>query len=184
MMPKPQAAVAGALIALTAAAVGVALAIFLQRSKTPEAAAAVHPVPAPLPVMAGTLTKAEDPKAVFQRAFWRSPAADDEILHAERREWSDEGRETTHWQWFIALRPGRAFSAWLKDSNPFALQPRREAVSFRTYASAPAWFPESADPDTYEIHKAPGGQMTLLFSRQQNLLYATDAGTGFQKSVQ
>lgn len=192
MLAKPKAAAAGVLLALTAVAVGTALAISLRRFSHQGEAADALSAPPPLPAMSGTLTKAVDPKAVFQRAFWRRPAEDDQILHAERREWTDGGNgngngggsEITHWQWFLAIRPGTAFTAWLKESNPFGLQPRGEAVSFHTYASVPVWFPESAAPDTYEIHQAAGGHMTLLFSRQQNLLYATDAGQGFQKSAQ
>ncbi|MES2705814.1 MAG: hypothetical protein V4726_04350 [Verrucomicrobiota bacterium] len=165
--------------ALAVIAAGTVAALLRGTRPLPESASTAPP----MPPMAGTLTRGEDPKAVFQRAFWRRPAEEDHILHAERREWADEGKETTHWQWFIAMEPGAAFTAWLKESNPFALQLRRENVSFRTHANVPAWFPAAAAPDAYEIHQAEGGQMTLLFSRQQNLLYATDAGKGFQKSV-
>ena len=134
-----------------------------------------HPLPAPSAVTTDTAQ-------IFQRAFWRRADADDKILHAERREWKD-GTEVSHWQWFVSVEPGAALKEWL-GRNPFRLHPVTESVTFSTFAAAPVWFPRGAAPGTYEIHQAASGSMTLLFSRNQNLLYATAAGKGFQKSVQ
>ena len=136
------------------------------------------PLSHPLPPPTATLTNTA---GVFSRAFWRRAAADDKILHAERREWKD-GAEVSHWQWFVTVEPGAILKEWL-GKNPFRLQPVTQRVTFNHYAAAPEWFPRTAAADEYEIHQTAGGSMTLLFSRNQNLLYATDAGQGFQKSV-
>src|SRR6187397_2142386 len=45
-----------------------------------------------------------DPLKIFQKAFWRSPNANDQILHAERREWPGEDG-VGKWKWFIVLQP-------------------------------------------------------------------------------
>ena len=146
---------------------------FRSSASTDRSAVVSHPLPAPAAVTADTAQ-------IFQRAFWRRAATDDKILHAERREWKD-GAEVSHWQWFLAVEPGAALKDWLVR-NPLRLQPVTQRVSFQIYAAAPEWFPRGTAPEEYEIHQAVGGRMTLLFSRNQNLLYATDAGQGFQKS--
>jgi len=38
------------------------------------------------------LNTSTDPTLVFQKAFWRRPDSHDKILHAERREWSEQGK--------------------------------------------------------------------------------------------
>lgn len=53
------------------------LIVFLTRTPPPDVPSDTSPT-----------TTLSDPVAVFQRAFWKRPAADDKILHAERREWS------------------------------------------------------------------------------------------------
>ena len=62
-----------------------------------------------------------DPGEIFQRAFWRSPSADDRIVHAERREWSNDDNGVRHWEWFLEVEPGDKLVSWLREENPFRL---------------------------------------------------------------
>ena len=134
-------------------------------------------VPAAQPTTTATadgmsLMTATDPTLVFRKAFWRSPASDDQILHAERREWSAEDG-VKKWQWFIAVKPGPQLLAWLK-SNPFSLAPRKSAPNFE---KPPAWFPKtSAD---FQIQQNAEARLTLMLSADEKQLYATDSGFGF-----
>ena len=57
---------------------------------------------------------------VFRRAFWRTPAAEDRILHAERREWADD-EGVARWDWFLEVEPSAELRNWLQQDNPFAL---------------------------------------------------------------
>jgi hypothetical protein len=122
------------------------------------------------------------PEEVFQRALWRRPAADDKILHAERREWTKEStRGVDRWQWFIAVEPGAALKKWLREQNPFSVRPVGNADA-PEIKDAPAWFP--ADNSGYIVHTGgTTGSLTFLWSRQGETLYATGSGTGFQPGV-
>ena len=123
-----------------------------------------------------TKTANHDATAVFQRAFWRRPAADERILHAERIEWADPQNGVAKWQWFIAVEPGAEFKTWLREKNPFSLA---AADSFQSPADTrhPAWFPASATSGDYEIHH--GDTMCVLFARDGGRIYATASGHGF-----
>lgn len=119
-------------------------------------------------------TTLTDPAAVFQKAFWKRPTANDKILHAERREWAD-GAGVQKWQWFIAVKPSAELVQHLIADNAFSLTrtDRRGPAAER-----PGWFPESADD--HEVFASASGTFTLLRDRNTGLLYATDSGGGFR----
>ncbi len=127
----------------------------------------------------GTLSTAMPPEEVFKRALWRRPAADDKILHAERREWTkDSAAGVARWQWFLAIEPGPALKAWLREQNPFSVRPvgNSEAPEIE---DPPAWFP--SDNSGCIVHTGGNaGSLVFLWSREGNTLYATGSGTGFQ----
>ncbi len=160
---------------IIAAAVLVVAVAFLLRPK-PE-------IP-PAPKVAVITTTADgmslathtDPALVFKKAFWRHPTSDDNILHAERREWSAEDG-VRKWQWFIAVEPGPKLLDWL-ETNPFSLATTRSVGEFERQ---PDWFPEpSAD---FHIQQNAEGRLTLMLSADRKLLYATDSGVGFTPPV-
>ena len=122
------------------------------------------------------LTTYTDPALVFQKAFWRRPDSADKILHAERREWSQQGKDVREWQWFLAVNPSPNLAEWLK-TNPFSLPVSNDLYKYEEAAPKPDWFPN--DFVGFEIHKAPQGRFVLLFSAEKNLLYAMDSGAGF-----
>jgi hypothetical protein len=113
-----------------------------------------------------------DPVKVFQQAFWKRPTEDDQILHAERREWLDR-HGVSRWQWFIAVKPGPALIKHLREDNAFGLQKVRQPVAA---VGAPAWF-VSAMPD--EVLGSPTSCLTLAFD-PSGVVYATDQGGGFR----
>jgi hypothetical protein len=120
-------------------------------------------------------TKVEsDPVKVFQRAFWASPTDDDEILHAERREWSDT-QGVRKWQWFLVVEPSAALLKRLRDDNAFGLAPASSAADI---ADAPKWF--AFDAKEIVVMKSPSSEMQLIFSKGGKLLHATDSGLGFR----
>lgn len=124
-------------------------------------------------------TDLPDPNAteVFKKAFWRAPSAGDEILHADRREWSDaEG--VTKWQWFIAVKPSPELLKYLRDDNAFGLTP---AESAQLPEDKPAWF--VFDTSEVSVLSSPRGRMQLIFQQRENTLYATDAGGGLQRGA-
>ena len=122
------------------------------------------------------LTTSTDPALVFQKAFWRRPDSADKILHAERREWCEQGKDVREWQWFLAVNPSPNLAEWLK-TNPFSLPVFNDLYKYEGSAPKPDWFPN--DFAGFEIHKAPQGRFVLLFSAEKNLLYAMDSGAGF-----
>lgn len=156
----------------------VVAVILINVIKKTEASLAPAAPAAPAPTLTTVtddgmkLTTNTDPTDVFQKAFWRHPTNDDQILHAERREWSVEDG-VQQWQWFIAVRPGSELLVWL-ETNPFfmALSNSVDAVE-----NPPAWFPESSDD--FKIMKNTEGRFMIMLSSDQKLLYATDAGHGF-----
>lgn len=113
-----------------------------------------------------------DPALVFQKAFWKRPTAEDEILHAERREWQDKDG-LSKWQWFIAVKPSPALVDHLITDNAFMLTPRSGGYE---NAEAPKWFPTEA-PQTFAN---PNGTFCILWDKEANLLHATDSGNGFR----
>lgn len=75
----------------------------------------------------------------------------------------------------IALKPSAEMIKHLRTDNAFNLVP---ATTSTRSTGAPDWF--QFEPTEVEILPAPGGNMQLAFSKQDNLLYATDSGGGFQ----
>ena len=123
-------------------------------------------------------TKVEnDPVKVFQRAFWASPTDDDEILHAERREWSD-AQGVRKWQWFLVVEPSAALLKRLRDDNAFGLAPASSAADI---ADAPKWF--AFDAKEIVVMKSPRSDMQLIFSKGGKVLHATDSGLGLRPGV-
>lgn len=119
-----------------------------------------------------------DSNEVFRKAFWKRPAANDKVLHAERREWADAAG-VLKWQWFIAVEPSPELLEHLCGDNAFSLTP---AATVPVIAGAPAWFGfQAAD---VEVMQAPHGNMRLIFSKTKRLLHATDAGGGFARGVE
>jgi hypothetical protein len=115
-------------------------------------------------------TTLTDSTTVFEKAFWKHPTADDHILHAERREWSDAAG-VQKWQWFIAVQPSPQLVKHLRDDNAFNLVPATEAL----IDSAPSWFATGG-----KVLQSLQGNMRLIFNDKANTLYATDSGGGFK----
>lgn len=121
-----------------------------------------------------TTTDAQD---IFRRAFWRTPEAEDKILHAERREWNQDG-ELARLRWFLAVEPSPGLRKWLREENAFGLRPTKDA----SLTGMPEWFPKNvADFDV--LSGGMSGGMALLFSRDGRTLYATGLGKGFTQGA-
>ena len=120
----------------------------------------------------------EDPKIVFKKAFWRHPGEEDQILHAERREWSTADG-VGRWQWFIEVRPGAAMKEWLA-TNPFGLAPTKGSVEI-SGGGAPPWF--SIFGPGREIFQKQGGGFTLFYSTDGTRVFAMDSGYGFTQAA-
>lgn len=118
-----------------------------------------------------------DSEEIFKRAFWRRPGTDDEILHAERHEWSDEGG-LQRWQWFLVVKASPQLIKELRDDNAFGLVP---GSAGSLDSEAPSWF--VFKPDDFSIFRSPHAGMRLMFSKTDNVLYATDSGRGFTKGA-
>lgn len=119
-----------------------------------------------------------DSTAVFERAFWKRPSSEDQIRHAERREWIDAADGISRWQWFIEVRPSPGLVKHLIADNAFNLAP---ADTLPAMHEPPFWF--AADAKAFRVLRSPSGGMTLLFDEQANLLLATDSGGGFHKGA-
>ncbi len=127
---------------------------------------------------AETLRIVTEPADVFQRALWRRPAADDVILHAERREVAATADQTVKtWAWFLAVQPGAELRAWLA-TNPFALHDVPNPAPLPTGEGIPAWFPRDLTGFTHQQNAE--GRLRFWYAPERNLLYATDAGAGFR----
>ena len=118
-----------------------------------------------------------DPVKIFQRAFWASPTPEDEILHAERREWIDSDN-VQKWQWFLVVKPSPALLKRLRDDNAFGLMP---AAAANLPSDAPEWF--AFNKDEVSVLKSLQAQLQLIFSKDHHTLYATDSGLGFRAGV-
>jgi hypothetical protein len=116
-----------------------------------------------------------DPVEIFKRAFWRIPHASDEILHAERHEWSDaEG--LLRWQWFIVVNASPELVKYLRDDNAFGL---RVAETAEIPEESPAWF--HFEPGEVSVMRSAQSEMQLVFSKTGNTLYASASGRGFTR---
>ena len=155
------------LIAGSAAVIAAAAIIALRRDNAP-------PVD-PAGLHKGNCVVTTNPADVFSRALWRRPSAGDNILHAERREWTEGSADgPAHWQWFLDVEASPELLTWLKEKNPFSLRPADKVNP----EAPPAWWPE--DLSAWEIRSGgAGGGFTLLFSRNSHRLCATDSGSGF-----
>jgi len=170
------------LIVVTALAIGALGYFFL--APPPQVASerlagtdAAPGKPAPLEEKL-TLQTNEDAAEVFRRAFWREPAAEDRILHAQRREWVSEEDGVRRWQWFLAVEPGAELSRWLREENPFRLMAISTSGAPARIPAAPAWFPADG-PAGAVVQRSPDGAMQLIFDPAANVFYVTDAGHGF-----
>jgi hypothetical protein len=121
-----------------------------------------------------TLTDATE---IFRKAFWKSPGAEDRILHAERREWSDD-QGVAKWQWFIVLHPSPELVKYVREDNAFGLV---RLESPRPVEQAPAWF--RFDPAEVEVMGAPRSNLQFIFSNSGNLLFAAHSGGGFTRGA-
>ena len=137
---------------------------------------AVAPVPIAWQNGPPTLT-VTDGTEIFKKAFWRQPTLEDEILHAERHEWSDAGG-LLRWQWFLVVKASPGLIKYLRDDNAFGLAP---AATMAAVAEAPSWFNYEADDVTTLM--GPGSGLRLMFSKSGNRLYATAAGQGFTRGA-
>jgi hypothetical protein len=121
-----------------------------------------------------TVTEAVE---IFKRAFWRRPVPEDEILHAERQEWSDaEGLQ--RWRWFLVVKASPALIKNLREENAFGLVPSEPVPP---PGDAPGWFTFQAGD--FELLQSLDSSMHLFFSKNDNTLYATAAGRGFTRGA-
>ena len=159
-----------AFAAILVAAAGAA-AWLATRGQSPPPVAAAEPAS----LHPGHMVLSGEAGDVFRRAFWRRPAPEDKILHAERREWTEDANAgISRWQWFLAVEPGPELVKWLRGDNAFGLRPAVAVEAPRP----PAWFPRDTRDFTIFAGRSPGG-LTLLFSPDNRTLYATAAGKGF-----
>ena len=118
-----------------------------------------------------------DPALVFQKAFWKRPTSEDQILQAERREWEDKDG-LSKWQWFIAVKPSAALVDHLITNNAFMLTASPRGGG-REYADAPDWFSNSST-DEAQILANTSGTFYIFWDKNAELLRATDSGSGFR----
>lgn len=132
--------------------------------------AALHP---------GAFQANSDQEAIFKRAFWRRPAPDDRILHAEARQWTDSTNgDVLHWQWFVAVEAGPGLWDWLRHTNPFSLLPADSPAM----PSAPSWFP--ADSRDLEVFRGgAGGSLMVAYSLSGRTIYAAAEGKGLSPAA-
>lgn len=125
-----------------------------------------------------------DAEQVFRRAFWRHPANEDIIHHAERREWSEtSSQDIRRWQWFLQVSPGAELLDALRNEAKFGLTPTTAPRSWSSLAPPPRWFPPRNSLDGYQIYQSPRGGMTLFHQPEKNLLFATDEGHGMASPI-
>ncbi len=125
-----------------------------------------------------TILVTQAPTEIFRRAFWRHPTATDRIIHAERREWVDQG-DVQRWQWFLQLSPSAELLAALRDGESLGLlrviAPRNASIAVVT----PDWFASATAIAADEIYQNPAGGLTIFYRANDNMLFAADAGAGF-----
>ena len=139
---------------------------------TPEPQAPIDPELAHL-----ALQRETDAREVFRRAFWRNPGAQDRILDAVRREWSD-AHGVQRWDWFISVAPSPELCAYLLEQNPFQLSRGTDA---RTLERVPHWFPQSTEGWT--SYQSAGAEMLILHDPARQRLYAMSQGYGFTRAT-
>jgi hypothetical protein len=117
---------------------------------------------------------------VFQRAFWRRPSEQDQIVHAERRHWVDIDTDGVEkWQWFIEVKPGADFTAWLLTTNPFDLELVSSVSPKVDLSTPPDWMPAGENLAKLVHYRKRGGDFHVFHDLAQNRLFATDNGGGF-----
>jgi len=162
------------IVIATALAVGFIGWRMASPDKTPHK---VHKIVSTYSPPTSTVT---DPALVFQKAFWKRPTPEDQILHAERREWQDKDG-LSKWQWFIAVKPSPALVDHLITDNAFMLTvaPHSNGAASRQQdQSTPQWFAQPTE--THQVLTNPNGTFHLLWDKKKNLLHATDSGSGFR----
>lgn len=165
------------IISLAAAAALAVTLVALRRSprETPPTVTSVGP--------GKSLAITHAPEEIFRRAFWRRPTASDHIVHAERREWTEQDRDVQRWQWFLQVEPSAELLNALHDPAKFGLArvsaPRVASQS----AAPPSWFPAAARLADCEILQDPAGSLTVYHRKKGNMIFATDAGRGFAPPV-
>ncbi|RYD33806.1 MAG: hypothetical protein EOP86_12490, partial [Verrucomicrobiaceae bacterium] len=139
----------------------------------PPAARQEQPVPAAGVNETPPSRIVSDGPAIFKKAFWREPSADDQIANAERREWSDaEG--VTRWEWFIEVNASPDLLKYLREDNPFGL---RRTSPAPLPEGPPAWF--TFAPEEVDVLKSGTGRLQMIFSKHNNKILATSSGNGF-----
>ena len=135
-------------------------------------------VPEPIAWQNGPPTQTvTDGEEIFKKAFWRQPAMGDEILQAERHEWSDAGG-LLRWQWFLVVKASPELIKYLRDDNAFGLVP---ASSPSAIPEAPAWF--RFDPEKVMRLQSPQSALQLIFSTHDSTIHATASGRGFTRGA-
>lgn len=125
-----------------------------------------------------------DAEQVFRRAFWRHPAEEDIIHHAERREWSESSsQDLRRWQWFLQVSPGPELLESLRDETNFGLALTSNPRSWSALAPPPRWFPRRDSFDGYQVYQSPRGGMILFHQPEKNLLFGCDEGHGMAAPV-
>ena len=130
-----------------------------------------------------TVAISRAPEEIFRRAFWRRPTASDRIVHADRREWSEQDQGVQRWQWFLQVRPSAELLLALRDPATFGLFPSAAAPGPVKPTTAPAWFPSATQLAGCEILQSPSGSLTVYYRAADNVLFAIDAGRGFAPPV-
>lgn len=124
------------------------------------------------PAAAPVKFAAAEPIAIFQRAFWKRPAADDHILHASQWEQPDASGAQ---RWFISVRPSPALVQRLRDGDAFGLV---ASAKGGMPEEAPEWF--KFVPADMEPWVSLTGGMRVYFSKNGGPLYATGTVSGFR----
>ena len=131
------------------------------------------------PVPEDGLRITTDPDVVFRRAFWAHPSADDTIISAELREWTEpDTGNIVSWQWFIHLRPGAALKDTLQSGGRFewvSVEPTTAEIPH----PAPQWF----SPGEAAILRSANGMFTVFKRQTDGSVFAYDAGSGFAAPV-
>lgn len=156
----------------------LAAAAILAAGCARQKSAPTHPI-SPPPNGPGSTSH---PPTVFQKAFWKRPAADDRFLHAERREWTNTSGEVDRWDWFLIMEPSPATRDWIL-SNPFHLTsaPSLPANSPRPADDQPPWFPESIPGG--HCFASPSKNLRISLSHDGKILHATDSGGGLASAI-
>jgi hypothetical protein len=124
---------------------------------------------------AGQAEPAADPIATFQKAFWKRPTAQDRILNASQRQWqAADGCQ--HWQWFISVQASPTLVQRLITDNAFLLTASHQAQPLK---NAPDWFTTATQNGKLQLFSNALGTYQLHWDAENQLLHATDSGSGF-----